>query len=392
MRIGFLADEIAPGSAPVIIGHAIRGLRKLGHDAQALVIIRKDYQKLFPEIFSHYLRGDVPIQYIMDRLPKFFTKYNFKFPGFSFFSMHHISSGLGAPFVFKKKELDIIVANCHYTSFAARPLSAFKKIPYVLRIWDPPPYTLKKVYSNRKMKYAFPLLYPLSCLLEHYAYGGARAIITSGKLHHEYLRKITKKNLEILYPGCYPLEKLPDFKSREEMILTFDRWDIGNIPNQFLDILHGLKKKVKLVIGGFWHPASLKDSFVDDVKRRGLEDQVEIVGPLGEKQIYDLCSKAMLHIHPNEEAFGMQSLEAAACGCPIIIPRGSGVTELFEHGRHGYFPEKNNVSEIIKYTNMIFDNPNKAEQMSLNVWNAAKKNTWQHYANQLESIVKKYSN
>lgn len=392
MKIGFLADEIAPGSAPVIIGHAIRGLRKLGHDAQALVIIRKNYERLYPEIFNHYLRGDVPVQYIMDRLPRFFTKYNFKFPGFSFFSMHHISSGFGAPFIFKPKEFDIIVANCHYTSFIARPLSIFKKIPYVLRIWDPPPYTLKKVYSKRKMRYAFPLLYPLSCLLEHFAYGGCRAIVTSGKLHHEYLKKITKKNLEILYPGCYPLEKLPDFKSREEMILTFDRWDIGNIPNLFLDILQGLKKKVKLVIGGFWHPASLKDSFVNDVKKKGLEGQVEIVGPLGEKQIYDLCSKAMLHIHPNEEAFGMQSLEAAACGCPIIIPRGSGVTELFEHGKHGYFPEKNNISEIIKYTNMIFDNPEKSEQMSFDVWNAAKNNTWQHYANQLESIVKKYSN
>ena len=107
-----------------------------------------------------------------------------------------------------------------------------------------------------------------------------------------------------------------------------------------------------------------------------MNDQVEIIGPLGEKQIYDLCSKAILHIHHNEEAFGMQSLEAAACGCPIIIPRGSGVTELFEHGKHGYFPEKNNISEIIKYTNMIFDDPNKTEQMGYEAWIRSKNYTW----------------
>ena len=41
---------------------------------------------------------------------------------------------------------------------------------------------------------------------------------------------------------------------------------------------------------------------------------------------------------------------------------------------------------------MIFDDPKKAEQMSYEAWMAAKKNTWQHYVNQLESIVEKYSN
>lgn len=39
------------------------------------------------------------------------------------------------------------------------------------------------------------------------------------------------------------------------MILTYDRWDIGNIPNIFLDILQQIKSKdITLTIGGFWYP------------------------------------------------------------------------------------------------------------------------------------------
>ena len=391
MRLGFLFDELAPGSAPVIIGHTIRGLRKLGYDAQCLLIVRKPYQQIYPEIFDHYLRGDVPIQYIMDRMPKFFSKYNFKFPGFSFFSFHHISSGIFAPKIFKYKEWDIIIANCQYTSFVARPLSFFRHIPYLQLIWDPAPYTFKKIYLKTKMKFLAPFLNPLTLILDKFAFGGCEAIITSGRLHHPYLKRVTNKSLEILYPGCNPLDKLPDFSLRQNIIFTYDRWDIGNIPNLYLDILGSLgNSKIRLVIGGFWHPSSLKESFLKEIKKKNLGSQVELLGPLGEERIKDLCSKAMVHVHHNEEAFGMQSLEAAACGCPIIIPRGSGVTELFKHGEHGYFPEKGDKEALIKYIKIIFSDRNKAEVMGRRAWEAASKNTWESYVETLDRIIKEH--
>jgi glycosyltransferase involved in cell wall biosynthesis len=392
MKIAFLADELAPGSAPVIIGNTIRGLRKLGYDARCLLIVRKPYPELYPEIFSHYLRGDVPIEYILDRLPRFFAKYNFKFPGFSFFSFHHISSGLFSPFVFRQKEWDLIIANCQYTSFVARPLSVFRKIPYLQLIWDPAPYTFKKIYSKRKMKLFSPLLYPLTTILDKFAYGGAKAIITSGKLHHGYLKKVTAKNLEVLYPGCAPLDKLPDYNLRQKFILTYDRWDIGNIPNLYLDLLEGVKdKEVKLMIGGFWHPEGLKEDFLTELKKRGLLNRVQLLGPLNEDKIKMLCSQAMVHVHHNEEAFGMQSLEAAACGCPIIIPSGSGVTDLFEHGVHGYFPPKENIEQLIYYVNLIFNDKVKSSEMGRRAWEAAKTHTWQTYIDKLDEIIRRYS-
>ena len=184
---------------------------------------------------------------------------------------------------------------------------------------------------------------------------------------------------------------MPDFDKREDLIFTYDRWDIGNTPDLFLDVLENLKKKIKLVIGGFWHPLSLKDIFLTEVKKRGLQDQIDVIGPLGESQIYDLCSKAILHIHHNFEAFGMQTLEAASCGCPIIIPAGSGVADIFEHGVHGFFPENNNLRQLTEYTDRIISNKDLAKRMSEACWQRSQKYTWDNFVLQLEKIIRKYT-
>jgi glycosyltransferase involved in cell wall biosynthesis len=388
MKIGILVDELAPGSAPKIIGQSVKNLQQLGHYSEALVIVDKGYAERFPGIYNYHLNG-VKIRYLMEETDSRWAKMDFKFPGFSFFSLHHLMSGLVAPSVIKEKEFDCIIAHNPYSAFAARSLYKKCKIPFFMLIWDPSPYTLTKVYSKTRMRYLFPVLRPAAAFLDKYAYRYCRAIITSGKLHHNYLKKFTNKPLEVLPCGCFPLEKLPPFADREEAILTFDRWDVGHKPNIFLDILGMLEQKVKLIVGGFWYPSGLKDSFIKEVNSRNMQGQVEIIGPLDEKKIQELCSRVMLHVHLNEEAFGMQSLEAAACGCPIMIPKGSGVTDLFEHGVHGFFPEKGNLAEFAKFIKMIFDDLGQTARMSQAAWETARKYTWLNYAKTLTGIIER---
>jgi glycosyltransferase involved in cell wall biosynthesis len=391
MNIGILVDEIAPGSAPKIIGQSVKNLNSLGHHAEALAIVDKGYSKKYPQVYSYHL-DDVRVRYFMSESKSLLAKIDFKFPGFSFFSFHHLTSGLLTASMIKDKEFDCIIAHNPYSAFVARSLLKKKKIPFFMLIWDPSPYTLTKVYSKTWMRYFFPILSFAARQLDKYAFKHCLAIITAGKLHHEYLKKITDRPLEVLPCGCFPLDKLPPFSQREKTILAFDRWDVGQKPNVFLDILQALKKKVKLIIGGFWHPVGLRDSFIKEVNKRDMQGQVEIIGPLDENKIIELCSRVMLHIHLNEESFGMQTLEAAGCGCPIMIPRGSGVTDLFEHGVHGYFPEKGDISEFIKYIEIIFNDLDKTKRMSYNAWNTAKKYTWRYYAETIERIAKKYCN
>ncbi len=389
MKIGILLDEIAPGSAPKLLGWSIKGLEQLGHKCEGLVMVDNGKMAQFPQVYDYHLKG-IKIRYLINSFPGVFRRLDFRVPGFSFLSLHHFTSWLFAHHTVDNGEFDIIVAHCQYSTLAARNLLKHRNVPFLLLMWDPSTYTLRKIYRQR-FGPLYPLIHVMAATLDRIAYSKARAIITSGKLHHERIKKVTDRPLEVLFPGCFSLEELPPFEQREKMILTYDRWDIGNVPNLFLDLLERLNdKEVRLTIGGFWHPATLKDDFEGEVKKRGLSDRVKLLGPLNEQMIMDLCSRAMVHIHPIEEAFGMQTLEAAACGCPIIIPAGSGVTDLFQHGVHGYFPEKQNFEQLIHYTNLIFADPAKSAEMGRAAWEVARANTWVQHAAQLERILKKY--
>jgi glycosyltransferase involved in cell wall biosynthesis len=384
-----LTDEIAPGSAPKLLGWPVRKLRALGIETEVIAVIDKGYQEKYKELYEYHLSG-VPIRYLFPRFPRLIQKLNFRFPGMSFFSLHHIASWLWSWRGIKKDEFDFIIAYCQYTGLAARNIKSHHGIPYALLIWDPSTFTARKIYKNR-FGWRYPVLYAFAWLLDRLAMQGPSAIITSGSFHHGHLRTITDKPIEVLVPGCFVREKIPDFSLRKRVILTYDRWDIGNIPNIFLDILERLSHKdVQLTIGGFWHPESLRDIFERDVQRRGLQKRVKLLGPLDEALIMKLCSESFVHIHPVHEAFGMQTLEAAACACPVIIPRGSGVADLFEHGVHGYFPESGNLDEMVRYTERIFTDTEKTKEMGIKAWERAKAYDWEHHAQTLYAICKKY--
>ena len=92
--------------------------------------------------------------------------------------------------------------------------------------------------------------------------------------------------------------------------------------------------------------------------------------------IMKICSEAMVHVHPVHEAFGMQTLEAAGCGCPGIIPVGSGVANLFEHGISGFHPQPGDLEGIVNCINKISNDSELAQKMGLAAWEVAKNYTW----------------
>jgi glycosyltransferase involved in cell wall biosynthesis len=389
VKIGILIDELAPGSTPKLIGWPIRELAGIGVGAEALVIIEKDHWSRHKEHYDYHL-GGVPIRYLFPHFPAPAQRMNFRFPGMSFFSLHHVMSGLYAHRAVADREFDMVISCCQYSAFAARNLRRRRHIPFLQLIWDPGTFTARKIY-RRRFGWKFPFLLAGAAALDRYAFRRCEAVITSGRFHHERLRAITDKPLEVLYPGCFVRETLPPFGARERMMLTYDRWDIGNIPNVFVEILDRLAARdVNLTIGGFWHPASLKDDFEKDVARRGLQGRVRLLGPLNEDQIMNLCSRAMVHVHPVHEAFGMQTLEAAACGCPGVIPAGSGASELFVDGASGFHPPAGDTDAIVCALDRLFADPVYAERVGRAAWETARTHTWLDYAKNMKAIVERY--
>ncbi len=387
MKIGIFISELAPGSAPKVIGQTYKGLEKLGHRCEVLVLIDSGQSEDVSRVYEQHLSG-VKIRRIFGKRPW----WDFKIPGFSFFSLHHLLSFFVAPFIIRRKEFDIIIANGQFATFAAWGLKLFKGIPYIFYVHcDPCTYTLRKTYSKTWLRFLYPLIYLFAWMLDAGACSGAKAVITSGKLHAERFRGLSRRPNENLVLGCFSSEVFVPYTQREKAMLAYDRWDIGNKPEIFLKLLESCDKTVKLKLGGFWHPQGLKEDFIKEIKKRGQEGRVELLGPLNEKMILELCSKVMLHVHPNQEAFGMQTLEAAACGACIIVPSGSGVADLFEDGIQGYFPSENDFNRLSRCVNLVFSDLDKAQMMGMQARERAKDCNWENYSLNLEKILLKYA-
>jgi glycosyltransferase involved in cell wall biosynthesis len=92
-------------------------------------------------------------------------------------------------------------------------------------------------------------------------------------------------------------------------------------------------------------------------------------------------------IVPNKEAFGMIALEAAAHGAPIIVPKGAGVTDLFSHGVHGFFPEEGDTVAFTEYVRRLVVDERAAWKIGYHAWEVAKNYTWDNHAKSLGDVL-----
>jgi glycosyltransferase involved in cell wall biosynthesis len=98
----------------------------------------------------------------------------------------------------------------------------------------------------------------------------------------------------------------------------------------------------------------------------------------------------MVHVHPVHEAFGMQTLEAAACGCPGVIPAGSGAAELFRDGVSGFHPPGGDIDAIVRILDGVFADPSLAESAGRAAWEAARSHTWLDHARSIKTILESH--
>ncbi len=381
MRVGVLIGQIKQiGGVGIAAFEEVRQLKKLGYNAELLVLMER------PNFSQEDFTKDLKIRYLSREFPSLFKK-SFKLPFFSFFSSFHLTSPFAVTQVLKKREYDIIVCHETYNCFSALRLSNKNNIPFIAYIWDPFSYILPRVYSSSIIRFGFPILKPLARYFDRLFVRHSLVTLTGCTAHVKMLEKISnKKNIRVLYPGCYPSESIPE--KREEYILSLTKWDIGKNPNFLLDILRRLEnKKAKMVIAGNWVQDSLRIEFIKKAKEYDLLERIEISGRVSEENKNKLLSGARLLVHPIFEAFGMFGLEAAAHGCPIIIPEGSGVTGIFTHGVHGFFPKEGDLDGYVKYIDLLLDDENIAWKMGYEAWKVAKEYTWENHARNLVKII-----
>lgn len=378
-KIAILVDQLVLGGVQKDAANEVLHLNKLGYNARLEVLMRKGYQIKFVKFFPK-----IQIKFLSDKYPVFF-KQSIKFPIFSFFSTLHLLSPYLAPLSIKVRDYDIIVA--HGTTTCLTALAIWKKhrIPYIAIIHDPMEYILKKVYSDTLLRYFFWLISPILFYLEKEIIKNAKTVIVDSQKHSSFIQNNYGINPEILTLGAQPLVILP--KTRKEYIVASSRWESGKNPQLLLEIMEFIPNNKLLIVGNWTDPSDLSE-FRQKIKENRLEKRVAIKKDVPPRQLTKIYSEALVWIHPNVEAFGLGGFEAASCGCPVIMPFGSGLSHILKDKKDGFFPKTASAQNFLKPLKYLIAHPDIARTMGEHAWQTIKKDqSWENHTKQLESMI-----
>lgn len=199
-----------------------------------------------------------------------------------------------------------------------------------------------------------------------------------------------KKKVEILPNGINPEEwqidplAHPEIRitsvmriTRKKRPLTF----IRSIPK----ILSKLKteRAVKFCLIG--EGPQLK-KIRQEVKKMGLEKQVEISGYQSRSEIKKIFQKTDIFASPTlKESFGIAVLEARCAGLPIVAMNYGGVRDLIQDGKEGFLAK--NDKDFIKYLRHLIENDDLRKNMAKNSRNHTERFSWK---NIVESHLRVY--
>ncbi len=73
---------------------------------------------------------------------------------------------------------------------------------------------------------------------------------------------------------------------------------------------------------------------------------VKFLGRVSDERLRDEYRQAALLLVPNVEDFGMATVEALACGTPVVGLAGSGTADIVVHGEHGFLVRELTVEAL----------------------------------------------
>ena len=198
VKIAVLVGQLTHlGGVGIAAVNEVRELRKMGYDAELVVLFRKkefDSQKIFKA-------NDIPLIFFSDDLPRF-LRINFKFPFFAFFSFFHLSAVVYAPFLVKKRGYQTIICHETYNCLAAIAAKKYTGAKLISFIWDPASYIVPRVYGQGRLKFLMPVLKQLASSLDKFILKNSEVVLLCSSLHQKALASLNQKTKLIKVFPC----------------------------------------------------------------------------------------------------------------------------------------------------------------------------------------------
>jgi 1,2-diacylglycerol 3-alpha-glucosyltransferase len=102
------------------------------------------------------------------------------------------------------------------------------------------------------------------------------------------------------------------------------------------------------------------------VKKMGLTQKVKFTGFIPEDDVLGLMNSADVFVMPSEaELLSISTLEAMACGKPVLLANALALPELVQDGVNGYLFKPGSVEDLVMLINYMADHPEQWAQMGV---------------------------
>jgi glycosyltransferase involved in cell wall biosynthesis/O-antigen/teichoic acid export membrane protein len=171
-----------------------------------------------------------------------------------------------------------------------------------------------------------------------YAYRNVQTITVSPSSKDDIMRfGISDEVPKIIYNGVDLKKYKPAQKHDKPLILYLGRLKHYKSVHVLINAAATLLKKIpdaQFVIAG---DGEEKNNLKKLVKSLGIEDKVNFVGKVTEEEKISLFQKAWVFVNPSAmEGWGITTIEANACGTPVVASRVPGLRDAVKNPHTGY--------------------------------------------------------
>lgn len=221
-------------------------------------------------------------------------------------------------------------------------------------IWDLYPLYLKSIPFGLRFLYRF-----ISHYLRIWDVVSSNRVdyfISNSKYVANRIFKVYRRNSEVIYPPVN-VKKIPLFEEKEDYYVVVSRLVGYKNVDTVIRAFSRLPGRKLVVVGTGPELGRL---------RKLAGENVEFLGWVDEKELYKLVGKARAFITAAEEDFGISTVEALACGTPVIGYGVGGTSEIVEDMKDGVLFWEQKEEEIIKAVKSF-------ERLSFSPWELRKK-------------------
>lgn len=101
------------------------------------------------------------------------------------------------------------------------------------------------------------------------------------------------------------------------------------------------------------------------VKDYGLSDKIIFKGILSD--LYEFMSSCDIYLNTSRwETFGLSVVEALSIGLPVVSCDRTGVYEVIEENKYGFFAERENLEKLADHVEFLINNQEEREKFGIN--------------------------